>query len=99
LAGIGEERHMMIKVHVERLILEGISVTDPDSAVVEAALESEMARRFTRLGNPDELLVGGDRVLLQTSAPRLPSSTNAKALGTQVGARVHDAITAPEYQE
>jgi len=35
---------MNINVHIERLVLEGLPVTGPDSPIVQAAIETELAR-------------------------------------------------------
>ena len=54
---------MNINVHIERLVLEGLPVTDPDSPIVQAAIETELARivagHFARIVH--ELDVATDR--------------------------------------
>ncbi len=35
---------MNINIHIERLVLDGLPVTGPDSSIVQVAIETELAR-------------------------------------------------------
>ena len=69
-----------IDVHVDRLVLHGLSAGDVRG--VERAVEAELTR----------LLAGGAAVGSDTSAFQLGREPAAQAIGARVAARVHGSI-------
>jgi len=50
---------MNIRVHIERLVLEGLPLTRSQGPLVQAAVEAELARLMTEGGLAQELALGG----------------------------------------
>jgi hypothetical protein len=49
----------MIKVHIERLVLDGLPVTRTQGPLVQAAVEAELSRLMSEGGLSQELASGG----------------------------------------
>ena len=49
----------MIKVHIERLVLEGLPITRSQGPQVQAAVEAELSRLMSEGGLASELASGG----------------------------------------
>jgi hypothetical protein len=81
-----------IDVHVERLILEGLSAAERDSALIQAAVEAELGRQLTQRGIPKDLQTGSDQDRLLAPERRLSLPPDAKMLGAQIGAKIYKAI-------
>jgi hypothetical protein len=99
LARIGEEWRMKINLHVERVILVGLSMGARDGALIQAAVEAELGRRLAHGGIPKDLQTAGKQDRLLAPALRSCSSPDAKALGGQIGAEVYAAISGFNQQD
>ncbi len=89
---------MNINLHIELLILEGLSIGARDSALVQAAVGVELSRRLTQQGIPKDLPTGGSQARLSAPALPLNSSPDAKVLGAHIGAGVYSAIAGGDRQ-
>lgn len=84
---------MNVRVHIERLILDGLPVTSDQGGLVRAAVESELTRSLAA----DELAPG---LMTSGSVPRVPGGTIQLAgetqpvrLGAQIARAVHGGLT------
>jgi hypothetical protein len=82
---------MSINVHIERLILDGLSVTDAQSPIIGAAVERELARLLARGGLERSLQSGGAWATLPVEAVQLTSSKPSQ-LGQQIAQAVYGGI-------
>lgn len=83
---------MNIHLHIDRLILDGLPVTATQGAVVQAAVESELARLLAASGVSPNLR-GGD-VIESLFGARLPLSEQItpSALGDQIAGAIGRTI-------
>ena len=82
---------MTIDVHIERLVLDGLSpMADPRA--VRSALGRELTRLLQTGGLSDELRTGGALPHLRGDAIRVQPAALPQRLGEQVAGSVHGAI-------
>jgi hypothetical protein len=84
---------MSLNLHIERLILDGLPVPAGQGALVQAAVETELARLLAD-GNL-ESRTGGAFANLSTRPIQLPHDTNPADLGRQIARAVHRGLTPP----
>lgn len=83
---------MSLYLHVERLVLEGLPIGAHEVLLVQAALESELARLLREQSpNPQELR-GAAVPTLRTGSIHLADGVTPARIGDQVAKRVHDGI-------
>jgi hypothetical protein len=82
---------MKVRVHIERLVLDGLPVTTAQGPLIRDALQRELANALTSGGLSHELRNGGAFPRLRTEDSKL-SESNPGALGTQIARSVHGAI-------
>ena len=82
---------MSINVHIERLILEGFSVSDAQSPIIGAAVERELARLLATGGLERSLQSGGAWATVPVGAVQLTASKPAQ-LGRQIAQAVYGGI-------
>lgn len=88
---------MNIELHIERLVVDGVSPAQAASSwVLGAAVERELAQLLASRGLDPALASGGTVAALR--APAMPPSTgeNADALGRRIAQSVHGSLTARE---
>jgi hypothetical protein len=83
---------MSIRIHIERLILDGLPVQPRDGALFQAAVEAELSRLVTLSGIPSDFQTGGNQARIDAPALQLMSSPDAKVLGAQVGEGIYGAF-------
>ncbi len=83
---------MNINLHIERLILDGLPVEARDSALVRAAVESELSRLLSERGIPSDLQTEANQARILAPTLRLNSPSHAKEIGTQIGAGIYSAF-------
>ena len=83
---------MNIRVHIERLILDGLNVSAGDGPRVQAAVEAELARMVSTGGLAPELLAGASLTALPAVSVSLAREQNATVLGEQVAHSVYQGI-------
>jgi hypothetical protein len=81
-----------INVHIERLILDGLSVTRSQGPLVQAAVEAELARLLATDGLSPELQVGGAVPSLKAGNIQIASESNPNQLGQQIAQVVYGGI-------
>jgi len=82
---------MNIKLHIERLVLEGLPVTRSQGPLVQAAVEAELSRLLTEGGLAAELAAGGAVPSVLAEGIKLAGSSPAN-IGRQVAKAVYGGI-------
>lgn len=80
----------LLRVRIERLVLEGIDAGD--GGAVARALQAELARRLAGGTVPSLLAAAGDHPALQAPAVRLDPATAPAVLGRRVAAALHAGL-------
>lgn len=82
---------MNINVHIERLILDGLLVKGSDGSIVQAAVETELARLLAEQGLTG--VSGGSIPSLSTAPIELSRDPKAAPLGHQIAQAIHTGFT------
>jgi len=85
---------MTIKIHIERVILEGVSARHP--RLLQQALESELAESISEGGLSEELLGGGARASLPGGVVRLDGTHDPRRIGAAIARGAYQAFGWPE---
>lgn len=84
---------MNINLHIERLVLDGVSLERGHEPQFRAAVEMELARLLSGAGLSTELMSGGAVESLQAGAIHLPAErSSSQQLGQQVARAVYGGI-------
>ncbi len=83
---------MNINVHIERLILDGLPVAHRERPLLQAAVETELARLFASEGLAPHLLAGGAMPRVQGGNVQLTGEGSVDQLGQQIAQAVHGGI-------
>lgn len=83
---------MNINVHIERLILDGVSVAPSQRPLLQAALEAELGRLLTEGNLGVELRSGGAVHSISTPAIQLSPDGNQNQWGHQIAHAVYRGI-------
>lgn len=83
---------MKINVHIERLVLEGLLVTNLQARQVQGALETELAHLLTGSGLSQGLRGGIAVPSLPAAGIEVPRENHPARLGREVARVVHGAI-------
>jgi hypothetical protein len=83
---------MTIKLHIDRLILDGIAIPHSQRPLLQAAVEAELSRLITAEGLSSQLM--NDGAIPQVSASNLPLNPNSSPtqLGQQIAQSVYGGI-------
>lgn len=81
----------MIKVHIERLVLEGLPVGRSQGPLVQAAVQAELSRLLTEGGLGPELAAGGAVPSVPAESIRLGGSGPGE-MGRQIARSVYGGI-------
>jgi hypothetical protein len=82
---------MSINVHIERLILDGLSVSDAQSPIISAAVERELTRLLEAGGLERSLQSGGAWPSVPVRHIQLTAGKPAH-LGQQIAAALYEGI-------
>ena len=83
---------MNIRVHIERLILDGLNVSAAKRVNVQAAVEAELARLVETGGLAPELMMGASVATVPTGNLSLCREQNGTPLGEQIARSVYQGI-------
>jgi hypothetical protein len=83
---------MNINLHIERLILDGLPVTRAQGALVQAAVEAELARMLTERGLAARLQAGGAVPSVRADAMQLTVGSTPTQMGQQIAQAVYGGI-------
>ncbi len=83
---------MNISVHIERLILEGLPVTNSEGPRLQAALEKELGRLLEAHGLSEELRRGGAVPRVRADALQLSQENPPDQLGQNIARAVYGGI-------
>jgi hypothetical protein len=86
-----------IRVHIDRLVLDGVNVRAADRPHLQAVIEAELARLIATGGLSPALANGG--ALPSVGAPRIAldaDNKNAKHLGTSIARSVYGGVGGDE---
>jgi len=81
-----------INVQIEQLILDGIQVAPHERSVLQAAVESELARLLARDGLNHELAAGGALPSLGAPSVHMANRNNPGQFGHQIAQAVFKGI-------
>jgi hypothetical protein len=81
-----------IQIHIDRLILDGISVPHAQRPVLQAAVEAELARLLAEEGLGTELRSSGAVPRVSTPAIQLSSEGNPAQWGHEIAHAVYRGI-------
>jgi hypothetical protein len=85
---------MNIKLHIERLVLDGLPVEAHQGALIQSAVETELERLIAGDGLRPELLSGGEFGSLRAGGVQFEQEFNAPRLGIRIAGALHRRIAA-----
>ncbi len=83
---------MKINLHIEKLVLNGVPVGSHQGAVIQSAIETELARLLTEGGLSSELMAGGAILRLPISSIQLTTDATPARLGRQIAGAAHSGV-------
>jgi len=83
---------MNINVHIERLILDGLPIEVGQGALVQAAVEAELARLLAEGSIAPGPQSGGALPSIRADAIQLMAQSSPAQMGQQIAQSVHEAI-------
>jgi hypothetical protein len=85
---------VIINVHIERLILDGLPVAHGERSLVKMGLEDEFAQLLSMHGLPSPFR-SGDVAYLRTSNIHIASDTGPLNVGHQIAEKVYQGSAKP----
>lgn len=83
---------MTIRLHIERLVLDGIPVAAGQQHLLQAAVQAELARLLAAGGLAPALAAGGAVPRIAAPALNLPAGAGGVDTGSRIAASVHAGI-------
>jgi hypothetical protein len=83
---------MTIKLHIERLVLEGFDLTAGDRRRLHNSVASHLARLLQRTDSVSGWTAGSTRTRLDAGRIQLPRSRSSVQLGRQIARAVYGRI-------
>jgi hypothetical protein len=83
---------MTLRVHVDRLVLDGFDFSAADAAHFESALRAELAHRLRMGGLSEEWQGGGSVEALRPAPVSLPEKPSAAQSGRAVARAIHGGL-------
>ena len=83
---------MKINLHIERIVLDGLPVASHERAIVQLALENELARLLAIGGLSPELAPGGPVPYVAADPIQFTSGAVPAHMGRQIAGAVHSGI-------
>ncbi len=81
-----------VRLHIERLVLDGVPVGPGGAALVGEAVEAELTRLVAAEGLGPALLSGGAHPVLRGASLRTGASTGPRELGVDIARAVHSGL-------
>lgn len=76
---------MNINIDIEKLVLDGVPISRSQARLLQAEVESELAKLLANEGLPDNLLSGG---VVPAGAIQLKPGTNPAQMGQQIAQEI-----------
>lgn len=83
---------MNINIHIERLILDGVSITSSQQPLLQAAVEIELAHLLATQGLAPHLQAGGAVSYVPSGTIQLTNHSNPTQMGQQIAQAVYRGI-------
>ena len=83
---------MKIRLKIERLILDGLPIANAEGPLVQAAVETELARLLADGGLSRELQAGGAVPALRGGNIQVDKGSRPAAMGKQIAGAVYGGI-------
>jgi len=83
---------MSLRIHIDRLVLDGFDYSARDVAQLESALQRELARRLRAGGLSEELRAGGSMDALRPADVSLPDQPTSVQSGSAIARAIHRGI-------
>lgn len=83
---------MNIRVHIEQLVLDGISVTPDGRSLLQATAEAELSRLLTDQGLASRLEAGGALQGVRCGTIALAERASPSDMGQQIARAVYQGI-------
>jgi hypothetical protein len=87
---------MNIRLHIERLVLEGVPLGAGGAQILRGAMETELTRLLAEGGIGKQLLAGSALAKLDVGAMGAVQSGDAFDVGTRLARLVCEGLTNPE---
>lgn len=84
---------MTLRIHIDRLVLEGFDYSPREIVALKSALGSELSRRLNAIGVSRELLGGGSMDAIKVGNISLPHKPPAGQSGRAIARAVHGGIS------
>lgn len=83
---------MSLRIHIDRLVLDGFDYSARDAAHLESALQQELTQRLSTGALSEELTAGGSVDALRPAHVSLPDKPTPAQSGRAIGRAVHRSI-------
>ena len=80
---------MNINIDIEKLVVEGMSISPSQGRMLQAAVEAEMSRLLSAEGLPDNWQGGGAVSRVPSGTIQLTSESNTTQMGQQIAQAVY----------
>ncbi len=87
-----EAKRMNINLHIDRLVLNGLSVSHADRPYLQAAIEAELVRLLSNGGVHPGFQGGGALPTIRAGDIQLATNNNPNALGQQIAGALYGGI-------
>jgi hypothetical protein len=83
---------MNINLHIERLILDGLPFESKDRALLQSAVETELARLLTENNIDANWQTGGATPNVRADAIQLRAQSSPAQIGRQIAGSIYEGI-------
>jgi hypothetical protein len=85
---------MSLRIHIDRLVLDGLAIPRNEGPLVQAAVEAELSRLFTEGNLAPALMSGGAIPALSAGTVAVTGEGGPVAIGHQIARAVYGGIGA-----
>ncbi|HEX6924292.1 MAG TPA: hypothetical protein VF167_02625 [Longimicrobiaceae bacterium] len=83
---------MSIRLHIERLVLDGFELDAAQGPALQAAVQAEVSRLLMERGLGDGYRQSGALAYVRGADFQVPASAAPEPLGREIGAAVHRSL-------